>query len=170
MTKMIEHVLGLPSMEDILRSTEPTVEQDDYEEQNEKELEAILAITEKAEKGLEIIDSGQTDHNNSMDEIHKKTLKHADELMELGYNVDQRSAATIFEKANMLYKTALDAKDSKRKAQLNTMKLLLDQKKLELEEKRLNNEMGSGPIIGDAIIVDDRNALIKLMREKREKN
>ena len=90
--------------------------------------------------------------------------------MDLGFNVDQRSAATIFEKANMLYKTALDAKSSKRDSQLKTMKLMLEKRKLDLEEKRLKHEMGDVAVDADAFIVDDRNALIKLMREAKDED
>jgi hypothetical protein len=166
----IEETLNLPSMEDILKSTEPTVDVEIDYEQNEKELESVLVMAETAGKNLELLD-GSHDHNVAMDEIHEKTLKHADELMDLGFNVDQRSQASIFEKANMLYKTALDAKASKRDAQLKTFKLMLDQKRLEIEEKRLKIESGnSGILDGEAVIVDDRNALIKLMREKKNKD
>lgn len=171
MTKMIENVLGLPSMEEILKTTEPTpdVNIDTYVDINEQELAAVLKMAETAGNNLEILDGAQ-DHNISMDEIHEKTLKHADELMDLGFNVDQRSAATIFEKANMLYKTALDAKSSKRDSQLKTMKLMLEKRKLDLEEKRLKHEMGDVAVDADAFIVDDRNALIKLMREAKDED
>lgn len=168
---MIENVLGLPSMEEILKTTEPTpdVNIDTYVDINEQELAAVLKMAETAGNNLEILDGAQ-DHNISMDEIHEKTLKHADELMDLGFNVDQRSAATIFEKANMLYKTALDAKSSKRDSQLKTMKLMLEKRKLDLEEKRLKHEMGDVAVDADAFIVDDRNALIKLMREAKDED
>jgi len=171
MTKMIENVLGLPSMEEILKTTEPTPDVNIITDIdiNEQELAAVLKMAETAGNNLEILD-GAHDHNVSMDEIHEKTLKHADELMDLGFNVDQRSAATIFEKANMLYKTALDAKSSKRDSQLKTMKLMLEKRKLDLEEKRLKHEMGDVAVDADAFIVDDRNALIKLMREAKDED
>jgi hypothetical protein len=165
MTKGIENMLNLPSMEDIIRTAEPT--EDEIVEVNstdEAEMNAVLALAQAAEQNLAIMNGDG--HEEAMDEIHKETLKHARDLMDLGFNVDQRSAATIFEKANMLYKTAMDAKNSKRDAQLKAMKLALDKKKLELDEYKMKAELGEKTVEVDAVIVEDRNELIKRMREQ----
>lgn len=171
MTKMIEHTLNLPSMDDIIKSNEPVVDQedDDTAVQNygmeENDLDAVL---EAASQKLAMLNGDG--HAEAMDVIHDDTLKHARDLMDLGYNVDQRSAATIFEKANMLYKTALDAKHSKRDMQLKAMKLALDQKKLDLEEQRLKYEMGDRQNVVDAeaTMVMDRNDFVKKWREQQK--
>jgi flagellar basal body rod protein FlgB len=170
MTKMIEHTLNLPSMEDILKSTEPTGDADAELELefdnaiNEAALSSAVALADAADRHLAIQDGDG--HSQAMDEIHKETLKTARDLVDLGFNVDQRSAATIFEKANMMYKTALDAKSTKRDMQLKTMKLMLDQRKMELEERRLQHEMGDVPVDAEATIVEDRNELIKRIRDQ----
>ncbi len=166
MTKMIEHTLNLPSMEDMIKSDEPTGEPEfEYDDEaNEAELQSAVALAEQADRFLAVQDGDG--HAQAMDEIHKETLKTARDLVDLGFNVDQRSAATIFEKATMMYKAATDAKNSKRDMQLKAQKLMLDARKLELEERKLQHEMGDVPVDAEATIVEDRNELIRRMREE----
>jgi hypothetical protein len=167
MTKMIEHTLNLPSMDELLIDQDST---DEFEsdEANQASLETAVAMADMAGQHLAIQDGDG--HSEAMDTIHKETLKHARDLVDLGYNVDQRSAATIFEKATMMYKVAQDAKDSKRKMQLEAMKLMQNMRKLELDEMKLRHEMGDrADIETEATIVEDRNELIKRMRDQAKK-
>lgn len=135
---------------------------------NEAALSTAVALADQAATALAIQDGDG--HSQAMDEIHKETLKTARDLVDLGFNVDQRSAATIFEKATMMYKTALDAKDSKRKLQLEAMKIMQTSRKLDLEERKLQHEMGDVPVDAEATIVEDRNELIKRIRESKSEN
>lgn len=108
-----------------------------------------------------------TDHEKSMDEIYQETLDHSRSLMDLGFNTDERSRRGIFEIAASMYKNALDAKNSKRDAQIKLMKLIQDQKKQEFEEMKWRVERGEDvgrPIEGSATLVEDRNELIKRLR------
>jgi hypothetical protein len=166
MTKMIHHTLDLPEMEDVLVSDEIVEDEDDlnYEELNQSNLDMTVALAEQAERTLEL--KNGDGHAQSMDDLHKETLQHARDLMDLGFNVDQRSAATIFEKAVMLYKAATDAKNSKRDMQLKAMKLMLDSRKLDLEEKRLNHELGQNVVDAEGTVVEDRNEMIRRIREQ----
>ena len=165
MTKMIEHTLNLPSMEDMIPSDEPMGEIEEFDEAaNEAELQSAVAMAEQADRLLTIQDGDG--HAKAMDEIHKETLKTARDLVDLGFNVDQRSAATIFEKATMMYKAATDAKNSKRDMQLKAQKLMLDARKLDMEERKLQHEMGTAPVEVEATIVEDRNELIRRVREE----
>jgi hypothetical protein len=165
MNKMIEHTLGLPSMEDFLSEDDDSFDND---EANQASLDTAVALADAAANQLLIQDGDG--HAEAMDVIHKDTLKHARDLVDLGYNVDQRSAATIFEKATMMYKVALDSKDSKRKYQLEAMKLMQNQRKLELDEQRLRFEMGEQSIETTTTIIEDRNDLIKRAREQAKAN
>jgi tRNA A37 N6-isopentenylltransferase MiaA len=53
----------------------------------------------------------------------------------MGMNIDPARAPRILEVANQWMKTAADAKISKRDAQLKLMKLIIEQRKLALEER-----------------------------------
>ena len=111
-----------------------------------------------------------TDHAESMDELHREVLQHARDLMSYGFNIDSPRARGIFEIAASMYGHAMTAKNSKRDAQLKAMKLALDRKKVELEEKRTNHAIGqieTATIDGDGtVIVEDRNELLRRLREK----
>jgi hypothetical protein len=171
MTKMIEHTLGLPSMEDILKTDQPTAENeietyDSDVEDEDSNLRNAVELAEAAERQLAIQDGDG--HAPAMDIIAEETLKTARDLVDLGFNVDQRSAATIFEKATMMYKASIDAKNSKRDMQLKAMKLMLDKRKLDLDERKLQHEMGDVPVDAEATIVEDRNELIRRIRAEAE--
>jgi hypothetical protein len=179
----MEIMHNLPSMEELMdmdkkgKAVEvmPEVEIDDEDggdfEPNYGDLSNLPASTSRSE----LVMSGMPlqDHDDSMDTIHDETLKHAQDLMDYGYSAEPRSQATLFEKANMLYKTALDAKATKIDAHLKIRKLMLDQKKLELEEKKLNHEMGNktADMEAEATVIFDRNDMVRKLREdaKRER-
>jgi hypothetical protein len=167
MSQGFEKIFNLPSMEELIESGEieaPVGRQETVEFEPNYDLENLPT---KAPPAAHLTALADVDHAQAMDVIHQTTLRHADELMSLGYNVDQRSMATIFEKANMLYKTALDAKNSKIDAQLKIKKVMLDQRKLDLEEMKLRHEMGDRSDIVDAedTVVIDRNEMIRKLRE-----
>lgn len=168
MTQGIEDMLNLPSMEEVFGKTKEPVQDNEEIVVEDDGLKNAVAVFEEAEKVIALKDAkGGDGHAQSMDTIHDEMLEAAQTLMKMGHNVDQRSAATIFEKAVMLYKGAIDAKNSKRDMQLKALKLILDQKKLELEEKKVKAELGEKEIDSEYTILEDRNELIKKIRESR---
>lgn len=134
---------------------------------------ALMAALDQSLKTLE-----GSDHAKAMDDIYRETLEHSRTLMDLGFNVDERSRRGIFEIATAMYKNALDAKNSKRDAQLKLMKLMLDQRKQEFDEKKWKAERGESVTLpGDDPVAtaqvrereEDRNELIKQMRAELKK-
>jgi hypothetical protein len=89
----------------------------------------------------------------------------------LGYNVDTRSAGRIFETAATMYKLALESKNSKRKAQLDLIKLQQEQQKIDIVAKNKNGENGGsgGTIDTQGVIVEDRNELLRQLRDQSNK-
>ncbi len=73
-----------------------------------------------------------------------------------------------------MYKNAIDAKNSKREMQLKAMKLMQDQQKLDLDERKFRAEMGEDVVETKAMLVEDRNEVIKRMiaqaKESKEKD
>lgn len=100
------------------------------------------------------------DHDNSMDKVYDETIKHARDLMDFGFNVDPRSAGRMFEIAATMYQRAIEAKTSKRDAQLKELKLIIEKNKLKKEDDVPTE---------NAIIVEDRNELLRQLREKHGK-
>lgn len=174
MSKSIQDALDLPTLEDLLKQPRETDEGAEITEEmitaegNEIVEEMSMAL-EKGATTKDIIAAREArDHEIKTDYIHDETLQHAKDLMDLGYNVDTRSAGRIFETAAHMYKLALDAKNSKRDAQLKAIKLELEARKI---DALMNGNTGTGNVVpGEHVIIEDRNALLKQMRlENKEK-
>lgn len=112
-----------------------------------------------------------TDHSDTMDVVHQEVMQHARDLMTYGFNLDHPRARGIFEIAASMYGHAITSKNLKRDAQLKAMKLALDKRRVDLEEKRTNHAVGqlemSETTLGDAgVVVADRNELLRKMRDE----
>lgn len=113
------------------------------------------------------------DHGDAMDDLHKEVLQHARDLMTYGFNIDHPRARGIFEIAASMYGHAITAKNSKRDAQLKAIKLALDKRKVDLDEKRTAHVIGQSVPAGaidtdNTILVEDRNELLKRLREQNQ--
>lgn len=159
MTKGIADTLGIKSLEEVLAETEID---------SEDQLPATISDDNKNElmsasqmKGL--------DHSDAMDEIHDEALDVARKIVDMGMNIDIARAPRIFEVANQWMKTAADAKISKRDAELKLMKLIQDQRKLDLEERKLKGDRGGEDVIqGEVVYEGDRNKLLKILKAQKE--
>jgi hypothetical protein len=180
MTRGLEEMLNLPSLDDLLKEeakeknalpvdeaseVEVQVAPEFGEDTNAIDREGIISKLDQAQQTVDFVEG--KDHGESMDLIFEETLKHSRDLMDYGYNIDHARARGIFEVATTMYKVALDAKNSKRDAQLKAMKLKLDQQRLEIDRIRLQGEDAQPATINThAVIVEDRNELIKRLREQ----
>ena len=166
MTKGLADAFGIPHLDDILKE-----EQIDFQEEITKTTTPEYVEPPQQTALQEIDENIKTteglDHARAMDEVYEETLEHSRNLMDLGFNTDERSRRGIFEIATSMYKNALDAKNSKRDSQLKLMKLIQDQRKIEFEEMKWRADRGESlPGLGGATatLVEDRNELIKRLR------
>lgn len=172
MTRGISDMLNIPHLDDVMKKENVPYRDPSVEPETESQTVVHSAPPEKTlmavmdEVDLVLKTSQGTDHEKSMDEIFQETLEHSRSLMDLGFNTDERSRRGIFEIATSMYKNALDAKNSKRDAQLKLMKLITDQKKHEFEELKWRAERGEslGTVAGSATLVEDRNEIIRRLR------
>lgn len=156
MTKGLTDFFDLPSMNDIENMTD------------EAEIE-VAPVAPIAHTGNTIMDISEMrgEHSREMDDIHDEMIKHARDMTELAFDLDPARSPRMLEVAATFYKTAVDAKISKRDAQLKLMKLMQTQKKLDLDEMRLRHEMGNiDSEKADVVMVEDRNALLKRLRDQ----
>jgi hypothetical protein len=168
MTKGISDTLGMKSLEEILAETEEEVVEG---EESEEEFDLPATVEKPQDTALmTIAEMKGSDHGKSMDEIHDEALDVAKKIVDMGMNIDPSRAPRILEVGGQYFKIALDAKNSKRDAQLKLVKLVQDQKKLELEERKLNGELGKkGDVLeGEVVYEGDRNKLLKMIRESRK--
>ena len=163
MSKTIQDALDLPTIENLLKSNADEIANVEADSEDTAICNAIAAggITPEMADAREA-----KDHADSMDVIYNEALQHAKDLMDLGYNVDTRSAGRIFENSANMFKIAIDAKNSKRKSQLDLIKSQQEQQKINIIERRSKgeNDGTSGAIETGSVIIEDRNELIRRLR------
>lgn len=154
-------MLNIRPLDEVLKEKGVSSEMQEPDETDQK-----LAALRDLQAKLSLLEGN--DHGEAMDDVHSEVLQHARDLMAYGFNLDHPRARGIFEIAAMMYNHAITAKNSKRDAQLKTMKLALDKKRVELEEKRTNHVIGAA-LAADAentILVEDRNELLRRLRQQ----
>jgi len=160
----IADMLNLRPLDEVLK--EKGVELDQKPDEDEDEVNQTIAAVHDVSVKLTTLEG--TDHADAMDDLHKEILGHARDLMSYGFNLDHPRARGIFEIAANMYAHAITAKNSKRDAQLKAMKLAMDKKRVDLDERRTNHMVGQVAAIGNdsTILVEDRNELLRQMRAK----
>ena len=157
MTKKLEEEFNLPPMEDAIKAEKAISVKD-----AKQEIEVInhnLTVAEKINDAFKEI-RGLDQHESEMDDIALKAVDSYEQLMNLGMNVSDMAAGKVFAEASNMLKVALEAKDSKTKAKLQQLDLML--KKARLDKTKNQN----GDIDGDitATQVYDRNELLRIMK------
>ena len=101
-----------------------------------------------------------------MDLYADKAVKAFDDLMQLGYNVEDRHAGHVFAAAHAMLKNAIDAKNSKADRKLRAVELQL--KKLRLDQQQDNNQKPN-TIETEQVIRIDRNSLLSELSKQNDK-
>ena len=115
-------------------------------------------VSEKIDMAFKEV-KGLEDHEVEMNDIAKEAIDSYKQLMSLGMNVSDMAAGKVFAEASNMLKIALDASDSKTKAKLQQVDLMI-------KKARLDNNTGrSGDTTADGSIVYDRNELLKIMNK-----
>jgi hypothetical protein len=98
-----------------------------------------------------------------MDRYADKAEKAFEDLMDLGFNVEDRNAGHIFASAQTMLKNAIEAKNSKSDRKLRAIELQL--KKLRLDQNESKNASYEHVVDAD-YVVSDRNSLISELTKK----
>jgi hypothetical protein len=145
MTKQLENVFDLPSMDSI----------------DAQALAQEFQSLEKIDQQVPTI----TDLSSSdaeMDELATKAMDSFDNLVSLGMNVEQRFAAPIFDAASKMLGHAVMAKTAKIDKKLKAIDL--EMKRLRLMHQIGNKDPDGGEPIEGAARELDRNELLKLLK------
>ena len=153
MTRKLEELFDLEGVE------EPT------EEEYVEGVKALDEIEQQLPASQSITDLSTSDQE--MDDLATKAVKHYDDLMDLGMNVEPRFSAPIFDAASKLLGHAITAKTSKIDKKLKALDLDIKRRRLEMKEKQANldndEESGSAREL-------DRNALLEMLRNNNTDN
>ena len=100
--------------------------------------------------------------DNDMDRYADKAEKAFEDLMDLGFNVEDRNAGHVFSAAKDMLKNAIDAKNAKADRKLRAIELQL--KKLRLDQN--DKKESSYEVIDADYVISDRNSLIDQLTKK----
>lgn len=172
MTKKLEEEFNLPPIDEVLSAEEkqevldelnpdklPDVE--DIQSFEVADVEKALTTAEKIDHALKSV-RGIDDHDVDMDDIAQQAVDSYQQLMNLGMNVSDRDAGSIFDSAAKMLKTALDAKDSKINSKLKQIDMMI-------KKARLDNNAGeysTGDSSNNKML--DRNELLKVINASKK--
>ena len=170
MTKKLEEEFNLPPIEEVLSAEEkqevldelnpdklPYIE--DLQNVEVADIERALTTAEKIDHALKSV-KGVDDHDVDMDDIAQQAVDSYQQLMNLGMNVSDRDAGSIFDSAAKMLKTALEAKDSKINSKLKQIDLMV-------KKARLDNNVGEYTNKDDGTKMLDRNELLKVINASK---
>lgn len=158
MTKKLEEEFNLPPIEEV---EEKPVQKEIAEVIDVEDVEKALTTAEKIDNALRNV-KGLDEHDSNMDDIAQQAVDSYQQLMNLGMNVSDRDAGSIFDSAAKMLKTALDAKDSKINSKLKQIDMMIKKARLDSNAGQYDDG-SSGP--QQAL---DRNELLKIINTKED--
>jgi hypothetical protein len=160
MTKKLEEILNLPTFTD---EDSPTVEEAKvFIEENREMIAQVDTAIDKLDAAMPSVRALDAS-DDEMDELAAYAKSKAEDMMDLGLNVDPRFAGVILQTASSMLGMAITAKTAKIDRKLRTLQLQMQKAKLDHQIAK-DNAKGEGgtatPVEGKGIVLD-RNELLK---------
>lgn len=153
MTKKLEELFDLESQSEPAPPPVPVHEEitslDDQYQAVQKIVQTLPQIQE-----LDNLDEQE------LDQLAKKAEQAYDDLMDLGMNVESRYSGRVFEVANSMLQTSLNAKIAKLDKKLKMVELQLKKEKIDKEASPSDGDF----INGEGYVVTDRNSLLQRLK------
>ena len=166
MTKKIEEVFDLPSMESEVNSSYPSDQEEQTTGLDLDKMQQQLEVADKIDAALPMVrDLEQLDAD--MDKYADKAMHAFQDLMDPGQNVEDRHAAAVFDTASKMMTNAITAKTAKMDKKLKMVQLQLQKAKFDAQEAKAKG--GDTAIQGEAEEFEDRNSLINAVIDKMNK-
>jgi hypothetical protein len=166
MTKKLEELFNLPPQDG---TPDPTVDESTSFVNENRELitEVDLAI-DKIDAALPTVRDLETG-DNELDELAKLAQSKAEDLIDLGMNVEPRFSGVILQTAGVMLGHAITAKTAKLDKKLKMVQLQLAKAKLDHQIKKDAGKAQDEeePIDGKGMVLD-RNELLKTILGKKD--
>ena len=155
--KSVEDALGIPSIDELQKAmakiNDPEEESDESEESwnfdtpvaTQEEIKTALAMASNMRTNLMQIPD-ILEKEEEIDDIAETAAKYFEDIMDKGFNAEDRYASELFNSANAVLKTALDGKNAIINAKLKLLDLELKKMKIEAD---MNRNQGKGAPIKD---------------------
>lgn len=183
MSKQIESILNLPRLEDALRDAgidmadvvqEEEIDLDDIAEEEEPYEDPKLAKMANALQNTHSLErnladpEGTDEHTREMDVLYEAAMRSHKDVLDLGFNVEAKQAAGMFQASAKFLELAMKASTNKTDARMARIKLAMEKQKLAAELKQDRDEgviEGEAPVPGQ---MADRNELMARMRKPKD--
>jgi len=166
MTKQLEALLNLPTSAIEDESTAESAQT--IIEDNRELITEVDAAISKIDLALPLVrdlEAGDAE----LDELATLAREKAEDLIDLGMNIDPRFAGVILQTASTMLGHSITAKTAKMDKKLRMINLQLQKAKLDHQIKKDNkNSPDEEPIEGQGIVLD-RNELLKQILGKTSK-
>jgi hypothetical protein len=159
MTKKLEELFNLPSADSTAEEAEQVIE-----ENRDIITEVNLAI-DKIDAALPTVHNLDTG-DSELDELAQLAQSKAEDLIDLGMNVEPRFSGVILQTAGMLLGHAITAKTAKLDKKLKMVQLQLAKAKLDHQIKKDSKDPVEAAIDGQGVVLD-RNELLKQILNKK---
>jgi hypothetical protein len=159
MTKKLEELFNLPSADATPEEAEQVIE-----ENRDIITEVNLAI-DKIDAALPTVHNLDTG-DSELDELAQLAQSKAEDLIDLGMNVEPRFSGVILQTAGMLLGHAITAKTAKLDKKLKMVQLQLAKAKLDHQIKKDTKDPVEAAIDGQGVVLD-RNELLKQILNKK---
>lgn len=161
MNKKIEEVFDLPPATNGANSNYPTDAEEESMGLDLTKMQEQLDVADKIDSALPMVRDLET-LDSDMDNYAGQAMNAFKDLMDLGQNVEDRHAASVFDVASKMMTNAITAKTAKMDKKLKMIDLQL--KKARLDQQ--GSKPGAEPVQGEAEEFEDRNTLINAVIEK----
>lgn len=148
MSSKIEESLNLPPMEKKKKERKSKIS-------DLREIQDNIDEIDKIDKALPLV-KGLDGIDTELDGYAVEAMESYEKLMELGHNVEDRHAASIFDSANKMMQNAIKAKSIIMDKRLKIIKLQLD--KAKLDKEAVTN---SDTIVGEVEVLENRNEILQ---------
>lgn len=161
MTKKLEDLLGLPESKELIKQAEKQeLDQKKYEAKQAERAFRDIAEFDKISAALPAVQGLGEMADKELNDVADKAMQAYEDLMDLGMNVESRYSGRVFEVANSMLQTGLNAKIAKLDKKLKMVELQLKKEKLDKDSENSDN----GVINGEGYVVTDRNSLLERLK------
>jgi hypothetical protein len=158
--KKLEDLLNLPESKELIKEQKVKEKKLDTDatKAQEKTFREIAEF-DKIAAALPAVDGLGQMADIELNDVSDKAMQAYDDLMDLGMNVEARYSGRIFEVANSMLQTGLNAKIAKLDKKLKMVELQLKKDK---QDKDSNNDGNFTE--GEGYVVTDRNSLLERLK------
>jgi len=167
MTKKLEELFNLPATGDNVDVTQQ--EATDFIHDNQAVITEVNQAIDKIDAALPTVRDLDTG-DNELDELATLAQSKAEDLIDLGMNVEPRFSGVILQTAGVMLGHAITAKTAKLDKKLKMVQLQLAKAKLDYQiEKDAKNANPVEEAVEGHGVVFDRNELLKQILGKQDK-